>query len=64
MSTGTSAGGELSVEATVDIGSDTVAMVSGAQAVSQAVGDTGAELDEGEEAAVALQSKAFSSYIK
>lgn len=52
---GTSAGGELSVEATVDIGSDTVAMVSSAQAVSQAVGDTGAELDEGEEAAVTLQ---------
>ena len=46
------------MEATVDIGADTVAVVAGAQAVSQAVGDTaGAELDEGEEATVALQSK-------
>jgi len=46
---GTSAGGELSVEATVDIGADAVTMVTGAEAVSQAVGDTGAEMDEGEE---------------
>lgn len=45
---GSSGAGELSVEATVDIGADTVAVVAGAQAVAQ--GDNGAELEEGEEA--------------
>lgn len=44
---GSSGAGELSVEATVDIGADTVAVVAGAQAVTQ--GDNGAELEEGEE---------------
>ena len=52
---GSSGAGELSVEATVDIGADTVAVVAGAQAVAQ--GDNGAELEEGEEA-VGIQSKA------
>lgn len=49
----------MSVEATVDIGTDTVAVVAGPQvAVAQAVGDNGAELEEGEvEATVAIQSK-------
>ena len=47
--------GDLSVEATVDIGTDSVAMVAGTHAVAQAVGDS-----EGEavgEVAVPLQSK-------
>lgn len=49
----------MSVEATVDIGTDTVAVVAGPQvAVAQAVGDNGAELEEGEvEATVVIQSK-------
>lgn len=51
----TAATGELPVEATVDIGADAVAMVAGAQTVSQAVTHSGADLDEGEEAAAALQ---------
>ena len=56
---GSSGGGELSVEATVDIGTDTVAVVAGTQAaVAQPVGDNVAELEEGEvEATVAIQSK-------
>ena len=58
---GTSGGGDLSVETTVDIGADTVAVVTGAQAVSQAVTDNVAELDEGEEA-VALQSKTIKAH--
>ena len=45
------------MEATVDIGADTVAVVAGTQAVAQAVGDNGAQLEEGEET-VAIQSKA------
>lgn len=47
------------MEATVDIGADAVTMVTGAEAVSQAVGDTGAEMDEGEET-VTLQSETIS----
>ena len=60
---GSSGGGELSVEATVDIGTDTVAVVAGTQAaVAQPVGDNAAELEEGEvEATVAIQSKFDSS---
>lgn len=56
---GSSGGGDLSVEATVDIGTDTVAVVAGAQAaVAQPVGDNAAELEEGEvEATAAIQSK-------
>ena len=56
---GSSGGGDLSVEATVDIGTDTVAVVAGTQAaVAQPVGDNAAELEEGEvEASVAIQSK-------
>ena len=55
---GTSGGGDLSVEATVDIGTEAVAVVAGAQAaVAQAVTDAAAELEEGEVEAVALQSK-------
>lgn len=55
---GSSGGGDLSVEATVDIGTDTVAVVAGTQAaVAQAVADAGAELEEGEVEAVSLQSK-------
>ena len=51
------------MEATVDIGTDTVAVVAGAQAaVTQPVGDNAAELEEGEvEATVAIQSKFDSS---
>ncbi|XP_068686195.1 uncharacterized protein [Montipora capricornis] len=52
---GTSSGGDLSVEATVDIGADTVTMVTGGQAVTQAVGDTGTGLEGGDEQTVALQ---------
>ena len=54
---GTSSGGDLSVEATVDIGADTVTMVTGGQAVTQAVGDTGTGLEGGDEQTVALQSE-------
>ena len=56
---GSSGGGDLSVEATVDIGTDTVAMVAGTQAaVAQPGGDNVAELEEGEvETTVAIQSK-------
>ena len=59
---GSSGGGDLSVEATVDIGTDSVAVVAGTQAaVAQPVGDNAAELEEGEvEAAVAIQSKSNS----
>ena len=48
----------LQVDPTVDISADTVAVVPGAQAMSQAVGDTvtDADLDEGEES-VTLHSK-------
>jgi len=61
---GSSGGGELSVEATVDIGTDTVAVVAGTQAaVAQPVGDNAAEMEEGEvEATVAIQSKFDSSF--
>lgn len=49
----------MSVEATVDIGTDSVAVVAGTQAaVVQPVSDNAAELEEGEvEATVAIQSK-------
>ena len=52
----------MSVEATVDIGTDSVAVVAGTQAaVAQPVGDNAAELEEGEvEATVAIQSKSDS----
>ena len=56
----TAATGELPVEATVDIGADAVAMVAGAQTVSQAVTHSATDVDEGEEAAAALQSTIFS----
>ncbi|KAL9963831.1 hypothetical protein ACROYT_G027380 [Oculina patagonica] len=53
---GSGGAGELSVEATVDIGTEAVAVVAGTQAaVAQAVGDTGAELEEGEVEAVSMQ---------
>lgn len=54
---GSGGGGDLSVEATVDIGTDSVAVVAGTQAaVAQPVSDNAAELEEGEvEATVAIQ---------
>ena len=39
-------------------------MVAGAQTVSQAVTHSGADLDEGEEAAAALQSKIISVTVR
>jgi len=52
---GTSAGGELSVEATVDIGGDTVTLVGGTQAVTQAVGDATTGLEGAHEETAAMQ---------
>lgn len=52
---GTSAGGELSVEATVDIGGDTVTLVGGTQAVTQAVGDATTGLEGSHEETAAMQ---------
>lgn len=52
---GTSAGGELSVEATVDIGGDTVTLVGGTQAVTQAVGDATTGLEGAVEETAAMQ---------
>ena len=54
---GTSGGGELSVEATVDIGGDAVTLVAGAQAVTQAVGDATTGLEGAHEEAAAMQSE-------
>lgn len=54
-SEGTSAGGELSVEATVDIGGDTVTLVGGTQAVTQAVGDATTGLEGAHEETAAMQ---------
>lgn len=57
MPIGTSAGGELSVEATVDIGGDTVTLVGGTQAVTQAVGDATTGLEGAHEETAAMQSE-------